>query len=223
MGASTMTRYLLAASAIGLISTAASAQVTNGGFEAPVISGPCCNTVPTDSLPGWGVTVGNVNVVNGMFNGTSSPGPNLAYELNQYLDLVGQGGTGGISQSLTLTPGQAYNLTFAYSNNGFAPNESTSASAAFSIDGLAGTVSHSTANSTNLDWQIFTGTFVAGGTDTLSFTNLTGGPNEGILLDAISVAAVPEPATWAMMLLGFGGMGLAMRQRRSAVAQPQVA
>ena len=148
MGASTMTRYLLAASAIGLISTAASAQVTNGGFEAPVISGPCCNTVPTDSLPGWGVTVGNVNVVNGMFNGTSSPGPNLAYELNQYLDLVGQGGTGGISQSLTLTPGQAYNLTFAYSNNGFAPNESTSASAAFSIDGLAGTVSHSTANST---------------------------------------------------------------------------
>jgi hypothetical protein len=26
--------------------------------------------------------------------------------------------------------------------------------------------------------------------------------------------AVPEPSTWAMMLLGFGGMGLAMRRRR---------
>ena len=26
--------------------------------------------------------------------------------------------------------------------------------------------------------------------------------------------AVPEPATWAMMLLGFGGMGVAMRRRR---------
>ena len=26
--------------------------------------------------------------------------------------------------------------------------------------------------------------------------------------------AVPEPATWAMMLLGFGGIGMAMRRRR---------
>ena len=28
--------------------------------------------------------------------------------------------------------------------------------------------------------------------------------------------AIPEPATWAMLLLGFGGVGLALRQRRSA-------
>jgi hypothetical protein len=29
-----------------------------------------------------------------------------------------------------------------------------------------------------------------------------------------SVAAVPEPATWAMMLVGFGGIGIAMRRSR---------
>ena len=28
--------------------------------------------------------------------------------------------------------------------------------------------------------------------------------------------AVPEPATWAMMLIGFGGMGLTMRRRRNS-------
>jgi len=35
--------------------------------------------------------------------------------------------------------------------------------------------------------------------------------------------AVPEPATWAMMLLGFGAMGLSMRRRRRATYLPQIA
>lgn len=30
-----------------------------------------------------------------------------------------------------------------------------------------------------------------------------------------AVAAVPEPATWAMMLLGFGGVGMSIRRRRN--------
>lgn len=36
-------------------------------------------------------------------------------------------------------------------------------------------------------------------------------------------AAVPEPGTWAMMLLGFGGIGYSMRKARRARALPQVA
>lgn len=31
-------------------------------------------------------------------------------------------------------------------------------------------------------------------------------------------SAVPEPGTWAMMLLGFGGIGLAMRRKRRSAA-----
>lgn len=38
----------------------------------------------------------------------------------------------------------------------------------------------------------------------------------GIRSISISAAAVPEPATWAMMLLGFGMMGAAIRYRRSS-------
>jgi hypothetical protein len=30
--------------------------------------------------------------------------------------------------------------------------------------------------------------------------------------------ALPEPATWAMMLLGFGGIGFQLRRRRSQSA-----
>ena len=45
-----------------------------------------------------------------------------------------------------------------------------------------------------------------GGTARINFTTAGGG-------------AVPEPATWAMMLVGFGAMGTALRRR----ARPQLA
>lgn len=34
-----------------------------------------------------------------------------------------------------------------------------------------------------------------------------------------AISAVPEPATWAMMLFGFGFVGVALRRRRSAVSR----
>ena len=34
---------------------------------------------------------------------------------------------------------------------------------------------------------------------------------------SLATGSVPEPATWAMMLLGFGAIGVAMRRKRNAV------
>ncbi|QYE36774.1 PEPxxWA-CTERM sorting domain-containing protein [Polymorphobacter megasporae] len=34
------------------------------------------------------------------------------------------------------------------------------------------------------------------------------------VLDGVSVAAVPEPAMWGLMLVGFGLVGTAVRRRR---------
>jgi hypothetical protein len=52
-------------------------------------------------------------------------------------------------------------------------------------------------------------------------TSITFGPDtpqpSGINLYR-GVAAVPEPATWAMMLLGFAGLGFAFRQSRRKVS-----
>lgn len=41
----------------------------------------------------------------------------------------------------------------------------------------------------------------------------------GSFNDTINIAAVPEPSTWGLMLLGFAGMGMVLRRRKSAIAQ----
>jgi hypothetical protein len=56
------------------------------------------------------------------------------------------------------------------------------------------------------------GGFAIGGAGGSLFnTNVSGGLGTG------AVAAVPEPATWAMMLIGFGGIGFAMCRRKNNV------
>ena len=44
---------------------------------------------------------------------------------------------------------------------------------------------------------------------------LTSNGTNAFEIDNISIAPAPEPATWAMMLLGFGAVGVAMRRRKS--------
>jgi hypothetical protein len=42
----------------------------------------------------------------------------------------------------------------------------------------------------------------------------------GLDVGAVNISAVPEPASWAMMLVGFGGLGVSLRlaRRRSGIA-----
>lgn len=56
------------------------------------------------------------------------------------------------------------------------------------------------------------------------YQNLSGPPSSGSGTGQVIIAAVPEPGTWAMMLLGFGAIGLGMRRLRSAnKGLPQIA
>lgn len=59
---------------------------------------------------------------------------------------------------------------------------------------------------------------IAGANNVLTVSGLNTGDGafSGTLTFA-AVSAVPEPGTWAMMLLGFGAVGFSMRRRRPAL------
>ena len=44
-----------------------------------------------------------------------------------------------------------------------------------------------------------------------------------LIVPGTGAGAVPEPSTWAMMLIGFGGIGYSMRRRRKTTAIAQLA
>jgi hypothetical protein len=80
-------------------------------------------------------------------------------------------------------------------------------------------------SATSLGSQIFSGndegvshTF-SGANDAFTFYNFQATAGNVLLQEVSGVtAAVPEPATWAMMLLGFVGLGFSFRQSRRKVS-----
>lgn len=199
-----------AAFAAALLTMPAHANVlTNGSFETDVITfpfyenyGPGCSGNCGTSITGWTVTTNNVDLVS-----TIGGWPAPAYDGKQYLDLVGYGSTGGVSQTFNTVSGQHYNISFAYGNN---PGSTSFASAYVKVAGLNTLFSADFSTTANIGWRIFADSFLADSTSTtLYFNEFDGSNNGGVLLDAVNIAPTdvtnvgntPLPATW-MMLLG---------------------
>ena len=148
--------------------------------------------------------VNNVDIIR---NGVYTPG--LASGGTYNLDLVGYGATGAISQTFATRAGGLYTVSFDYNENGGGKT------ADVLVDGVSiGSVAGSGR------WQTFTGSFIGTGAPvTFAISELVGGGSGGVVLDNISVTgAVPEPATWGLMLAGFVMVGAAARSRKRAIA-----
>lgn len=180
----------------------------SGAVPGPTGSGPIGGTQFT-------VTQDNVDVV-GVLNGSfftcvDNPAGNC-------LDLVGESGGGAIQSipSFNLLAGQTYELTFGEVLQGYAAGSPATTQVRIALGSLSqdetfdgGVITHPTLSFTPL---------VNETSAALSFTTLTAPDSvHGAVLDDIvlSTVGVPEPSAWALLLLGVGAVGGALRGRRS--------
>lgn len=70
------------------------------------------------------------------------------------------------------------------------------------------------------EWQLAAVSLASGSHTIFVNGSVVGASNNGAYSGGLNVAAVPEPATWAMLLFGFGAIGFGMR-RRGAIKRSQ--
>lgn len=201
----------LVASVVIVSSAGAADFVSNGSFNAP--SGGSVHTTyfADGDFGGWVVTDGSVDLVGGEWQ-APKPGEGS-------VDLDGYD-AGTISQALSLTPGRRYRLDFSLSGN---PGGGDGVKIVkVTVGDLAQSFAFRTRynSASDMRWAAFSLGFTAGPTNTLTFASQSAPRSVfGPVIGAVSIAAVPEPASWAMMIAGFGMVGGALRgRRRSAVA-----
>ena len=189
----------LAATAIAGAGPAAAAApnlLNNGDFEQSIgnVSDGGYATVGAGAgtITGWTVGATSVDLIRNNYGAINSVS----------VDLGGSPGPGSLTQSFATTVGQTYRLDFDYFVNGggfplyvsFGTNNATYSVVPSSATHAFQTM---TANSSS---------------SSVSFTHTFAG-NSGPVIDNVSVTAVPEPESYAMLMAGLGALGFMSRRR----------
>ena len=194
--------------ACGASANATTAIVKNGKFENPTSTDPFTTVSAGSDIGEWKVVSGSVDLIGSYWAAHGGTG--------QSIDLNGNE-TGVIQQTLTFAHPGNYQLTFWYSGN----PDGNPADKKFTVS--LGDLDHqdvaydfNNPSSTRPDLKYVEGGFTfyeSGTSDILQIKSKIPGAFGAVVSD-FNVVAVPEPATWALMLVGFGGLGAALRMNR---------
>ena len=216
----------LLTSALILSAPASAANLlVNGSFEARIVTaadvtnpGGPWSVRDFASTPGWTQILDGVDLIHNNY----VQGPTVLVDASDgvnFLDMNQTNAIGGLEQIVSAIAGQTYTLTLdttAWATNSiggiigyelFDPTSATTLASGSYQDTIGGTwitrTLSAAATSTSIGVRIkaIQSTQAGMGLDNVSLVTNTPGP-------------VPEPATWAMMILGFGLVGGALRTRR---------
>jgi hypothetical protein len=203
---------LAGAMAIGLSGGAQAAVVLYDTFDAETqalnysVFDPL-NVQPFTAFTNWNITAGTVDLIGAPSFFNFYPGN------GNYVDLDGSTpNQNPAGQMTTKAIFGAGTYTLAFNLGGSTQGDINTVRVAFGDFSQDITL----ASDAGLTTQNFVFTTTGG---QLSFTNLGQSDNTGLILDNVQLSsAVPEPATWAMMLIGFAGLAFAGARRRREIA-----
>lgn len=206
---------VVAIAALGAAHSSSAANlIVNGGFEA--------SSDPVTTPPGWT----NIGHMDGVIP-YSEFGP-TPYEGLNYYDEGGFGDAAnapgdGIEQTVNTVAGQRYTLTFGLSGENQSGVEIADVMIGSQLTQF--TLTPDGTGTFQRPLTKMTISYIAtGSTTTIAFTtdaaSTSFGANDPMIdgVDFSAVTGAPEPGTWALMLIGFAGLGIGLRSRRASLA-----
>mgnify|MGYP003386475181 CR=1 FL=1 len=209
-----MHRRLLAGAALAaslLAANSASATVIlSSTFENPALCRGCWQVF--QSVDGWTKLNGaGIEVQN---HAAGNPAPNGG---NQFIELDSHGRSSNSAMFYQFNYTGAVNLDFLYSPRPRIASTSNGIKVFLDNQDLLPGVITGTGGQSTL-WTQHTRQFNVVAGQKLIFSAAGTQDTLGGYLDNITITAVPEPGTWALMIGGFGMAGAMLRRRRAVVA-----